>query len=55
MEATTVEILWDTPEADYFEGAQRLWKFHLDHEPQTGIMTRFKSAIASKLPLEKYW
>lgn len=27
----TVEILWDTPETEFFEGAQRLWKFHIDH------------------------
>ena len=27
----TVEILWDAPEAEHFEGAQRLWQFHVDH------------------------
>mgnify|MGYP000318415878 CR=1 FL=1 len=27
----TVEILWDSPEAEHFEGAQSLWRFHLDH------------------------
>lgn len=27
----TVEILWDSPDTEYFEGAERLWKFHLDH------------------------
>jgi ferredoxin-NADP reductase/predicted pyridoxine 5'-phosphate oxidase superfamily flavin-nucleotide-binding protein len=27
----TVDIDWDAAEAEYFEGAQRLWKFHLDH------------------------
>jgi ferredoxin-NADP reductase/predicted pyridoxine 5'-phosphate oxidase superfamily flavin-nucleotide-binding protein len=27
----TVEIIWDAPEAEHFEGAQRLWKFHVDH------------------------
>ena len=27
----SVEIDWDSPDAEYFEGAQRLWKFHLDH------------------------
>jgi predicted pyridoxine 5'-phosphate oxidase superfamily flavin-nucleotide-binding protein len=27
----TVEILWDSPEAKHFDGAERLWKFHLDH------------------------
>jgi ferredoxin-NADP reductase/predicted pyridoxine 5'-phosphate oxidase superfamily flavin-nucleotide-binding protein len=27
----TVEILWDAPEAEHFEGARQLWKFHVDH------------------------
>ena len=27
----TVEIEWDAPEAAFFAGAQRLWKFHIDH------------------------
>ncbi len=27
----TVEILWDTDEAEFFEGAERLWRFKLDH------------------------
>ena len=32
----TVEIIWDdiksdSPDADFFEGAGRLWKFHIDH------------------------
>ena len=27
----------------------------VDHEPQTSTMTRFKSRVASWLPLEKYW
>ena len=27
----TVEIEWDAPDSEYFEGAQRLWKFHVDH------------------------
>ena len=27
----TVEILWDSPETKYFEGAEQLWRFHLDH------------------------
>ena len=27
----TVEILWDSPETEHFDGAERLWKFHLDH------------------------
>jgi ferredoxin-NADP reductase/predicted pyridoxine 5'-phosphate oxidase superfamily flavin-nucleotide-binding protein len=25
------EILWDDPDAEYFEGAERLWRFRLDH------------------------
>ncbi|MFK8048464.1 MAG: pyridoxamine 5'-phosphate oxidase family protein [Halioglobus sp.] len=25
----TVEIFWDTPEMEFLEGAQRLWKFHI--------------------------
>jgi len=27
----TVEILWDSPDTRYFEGAERLWTFKLDH------------------------
>jgi putative cardiolipin synthase len=27
----------------------------VDHEPQASTMTRFKSEVASWLPLEKYW
>ncbi len=27
----TVEILWDSPDTKFFEGAERLWKFRLDH------------------------
>ena len=27
----TVEILWDSPETEHFDGAERLWKFHIDH------------------------
>ncbi len=32
----TVEIIWDdiksdSPDAEFFEGAERLWKFHIDH------------------------
>lgn len=25
------EILWDDPDTEYFEGAERLWRFRLDH------------------------
>ena len=27
----TVEIIWDSPETEHFEGAERLWRFHIDH------------------------
>ncbi|MEH6567870.1 MAG: pyridoxamine 5'-phosphate oxidase family protein [Halioglobus sp.] len=27
----TVEIDWEAEDAEHFEGAQRLWQFHLDH------------------------
>ncbi len=27
----TVEILWDSPETKYFEGAERLWTFRINH------------------------
>lgn len=27
----TVEILWDSPDTQYFEGAERLWQFNIDH------------------------
>ena len=27
----TVEILWDSPDTQFFSGAERLWKFHIDH------------------------
>ena len=27
----TVEILSDSPDTEHFEGAERLWKFHIDH------------------------
>ena len=27
----TVEILWDSDEAEFFSGAERLWQFKLDH------------------------
>ena len=27
----TVEIIWDSPDIKHFEGAERLWKFHIDH------------------------
>jgi len=27
----TVEILWDSPDTEFFTGAERLWQFHLDH------------------------
>jgi len=27
----TVEILWDSPDVTHFEGAKRLWQFHITH------------------------
>ncbi len=27
----TVEILWDSPDTQFFTGAERLWRFHIDH------------------------
>jgi len=27
----TVEILWDSPQAQHFDGAERLWQFTIDH------------------------
>ena len=27
----TVEILWDSPDTEFFAGAERLWTFHIDH------------------------
>jgi len=27
----TVEILWDSPDTTHFKGAERLWRFRLDH------------------------
>ncbi|MEH6559346.1 MAG: pyridoxamine 5'-phosphate oxidase family protein [Oceanicoccus sp.] len=27
----TVDILWDSPDTQYFDGAERLWQFHIDH------------------------
>ena len=27
----TVEILWDSPDTEYFTGAERLWTFRIDH------------------------
>ncbi|MFT5709745.1 MAG: ferredoxin-NADP reductase, partial [Halioglobus sp.] len=27
----SVEILWDSPDTLFFDGAERLWKFHIDH------------------------
>ena len=45
----TVEIIWDdiksdSPDADFFEGAERLWKFHIDHGYwiQNGLPLRWK-------------
>ena len=40
----TVELLWDSPETKHFEGAERLWKFHIDHGRwiQNGLPLRWK-------------
>jgi ferredoxin-NADP reductase/predicted pyridoxine 5'-phosphate oxidase superfamily flavin-nucleotide-binding protein len=40
----TVEILWDSPDAQYFDGAERLWKFHIDHGRwiENGLPLRWK-------------
>lgn len=27
----TVEILWDSPDTEFFAGAERLWRFQIDH------------------------
>ncbi|OUS01124.1 FAD-binding oxidoreductase [Gammaproteobacteria bacterium 42_54_T18] len=45
----TVEIIWDdiksdSPDATFFEGAERLWKFHIDHGYwiKSGLPLRWK-------------
>ena len=40
----TVEILWDSPDAEHFEGAERLWQFHIDHGRwiENGLPLRWK-------------
>jgi ferredoxin-NADP reductase/predicted pyridoxine 5'-phosphate oxidase superfamily flavin-nucleotide-binding protein len=40
----TVEILWDSPDAQHFNGAERLWKFHIDHGRwiENGLPLRWK-------------
>ncbi|MBV1921431.1 MAG: pyridoxamine 5'-phosphate oxidase family protein [Pseudomonadales bacterium] len=45
----SVEIIWDdiksdSPDAEFFEGAERLWKFHIDHGYwiQNGLSLRWK-------------
>lgn len=43
----TVEILWDSEEAKYFEGAERLWRFKPDH----GFW--MKNALPLRWTLEK--
>ncbi len=42
------EILWDSDEAEYFEGAQRLWRFHL----HKGRMIRY--ALPMRWTLDAY-
>jgi ferredoxin-NADP reductase/predicted pyridoxine 5'-phosphate oxidase superfamily flavin-nucleotide-binding protein len=40
----TVEILWDSPDTEYFEGAERLWRFRIDHGRwiKNGLPLRWK-------------
>jgi len=44
----SVEILWDSDETKYFEGAQRLWQFKPDH----GVW--IKNALPLRWSLEEY-
>ena len=44
----TVEILWDSEETEFFEGAERLWQFKIDH----GYW--IKKALPLRWKLEKY-
>lgn len=43
-----VEILWDSPEIEFFDGAERLWTFRLDH----GQL--LENALPIKWQLESY-
>jgi uncharacterized protein len=45
----TVEILWNSPEAECFAGAERLWRFHLDHgcRIENALPLRWRSAAYS--------
>jgi hypothetical protein len=40
----TVEMLWDSPEAEQFDGAERLWRFRIDHGRwiERGLPLRWK-------------
>ncbi|MDX2503361.1 MAG: pyridoxamine 5'-phosphate oxidase family protein [Gammaproteobacteria bacterium] len=44
----TVEILWDSEETEFFEGAERLWRFKIDH----GFW--MKNALPLRWKLDKY-
>ena len=44
----TVEILWDSDDTEYFEGAERLWQFKIDH----GYW--IKNALPFRWKLDKY-
>lgn len=44
----TVEILWDSNETEFFEGAERLWRFKIDH----GYW--MKNALPLRWKLDKY-
>ena len=44
----TTEILWDAPQTQYFDGAERLWQFHI----QRGL--RIKNALNLKWSFDQY-
>jgi len=44
----TVEVLWDSDETQFFKGAERLWKFKIDH----GFW--MKNALPLRWKLDKY-
>ncbi|MDF2178091.1 pyridoxamine 5'-phosphate oxidase family protein [Aliiglaciecola sp. CAU 1673] len=43
-----VEVLWDSPDINFFEGAKRLWRFHL-HQGR-----RIRHALPYRFTLEEY-
>ncbi len=46
----TVEIIWDSPETEFFAGAERLWKFRISHGRwiSQGLPMRWKLDAFSK-------